>query len=145
MGRSLALAAVLWPLALGSAVWARQGSAEPAWSRVLYAAASTVCHQRPDRSFFTHGVKWPVCGRCSGLYLAAPIGALAALSGRRAKRSPIPARLLVLAAGPTLLTVGIEWFHLLPMTSLVRALAAVPLGAAIAFAIVRVTTEGEVH
>ena len=144
MGRWLALAAVLWPAALGTAVWARQSgsSTSSVLSSVLYLAASKVCHQRPDRSFFTHDVQWPVCGRCSGLYLAAPIGALAALAGgRRSKLSGLPARLGI-AALPTLITIAVEWLGLMPVSSMVRALAALPLGAAIAFALVAVV-EGE--
>jgi uncharacterized membrane protein len=150
VGRWLSLAAVLWPVALGTAVWARQSglSASPAsstWSSVLYLAASKVCHQRPDRSFFTHDVPWPVCARCSGLYLAAPIGAVAALArGRRSKPSRLRA-LLGIAALPTLITIAIEWLGIMPVTSLARALAALPLGAAIAFALVRVTARPEVH
>lgn len=27
------------------------------------------CHQRPDRSFFFHGKQFPVCARCTGVFL----------------------------------------------------------------------------
>lgn len=35
------------------------------------------CHQLPDRSFFFHGMQFPVCARCTGIllgfFLLAPI------------------------------------------------------------------------
>jgi uncharacterized membrane protein len=48
---------------------------------VIYACGSLVCHQRPDRSLTTCGRHWPVCGRCSGLYLGAAAGVLLAAAG----------------------------------------------------------------
>jgi len=48
---------------------------------VVYACGSLVCHQRPERSLVTCGRPWPVCGRCSGLYLGAAAGVLLALVG----------------------------------------------------------------
>ena len=27
------------------------------------------CHQRPDRSFFFHGRQFPVCARCTGVFI----------------------------------------------------------------------------
>lgn len=29
----------------------------------------TGCHQRPDRSFFYHGHQFPVCARCTGVFI----------------------------------------------------------------------------
>jgi hypothetical protein len=119
---------------------------------VLYAAASRICHQRPERSFHTAGVKWPVCGRCSGLYLAAPVGALAAVAASRRRRRPdrsgkttprVENRflyILALASLPTVVTIAGEWFGVMPVTSLARAIAALPLGAAIAYVITRVAS-----
>ena len=69
MVKALAIAAVAWPLVLGGALVARAHDAAPAFVTAIYVAASRVCHQTPERSFHTGGVKWPVCGRCSGLYL----------------------------------------------------------------------------
>jgi len=48
---------------------------------VIYAAGSLVCHQRPERSLTSCGRQWPVCGRCSGLYLGAAAGVLLAAAG----------------------------------------------------------------
>ncbi len=42
-------------------------------------ASTLVCHQRPDRSFHWRGRPLPLCARCTGFYLALPIGLAAAL------------------------------------------------------------------
>ena len=138
--KTLATAAIVWPLALAATIWARQGGEVPVWTMAIYAIGARICHQLPDRSFFTGGVQWPVCARCAGLYASAPIGGLVALFGRR---RPGLARasswlLLVLAALPTAITLLIEWSGLGRPSNLTRFIAAVPLGAAIAFLLVRV-------
>src|SRR6185436_19797703 len=94
LGRLLTAAAIAWPLVAGAALWqraslssipaeaGRPAVSEPAWTTLVYAAASRVCHQRPERSFHTHDVAWPVCARCGGLYLSAPFAALVAFRRR---------------------------------------------------------------
>src|SRR5690349_13151093 len=93
LARLLTTAAIAWPLVAGAALWQRALSSspseagrpavsEPAWASLVYAAAGRVCHQRPERSFHTHDVAWPVCARCTGLYLAAPFAALFAFRRR---------------------------------------------------------------
>jgi uncharacterized membrane protein len=130
----LAVAAVLWPLVLGAALADRVRGDASVWSAAVYLAASRVCHQRPARSFATAGTSWPVCARCSGLYLAAPLGALAALLWRR--RDARLRLLLVLASLPTVASLVFEWTNLWPGTNVDRFAAALPLGAALAFVIV---------
>ena len=98
-----------------------------------------ICHQQPARSFQTAGVQWPVCGRCSGLYLGAPIGAIAIGLARRRPRRPVA--WLAIAAIPTAITLALEWLHLADVTNGARALTALPLGAAIA-AVLVVTAAG---
>ena len=140
----LVIASLLWPTVLASAAATRVAHDAPGFSAMVYVAASRICHQRPERSFHTAGVQWPVCGRCSGLYFAAPVGALLA-AGTVRRRVPTvrvrPARHLVwwlaVASVPTILTVLLEWSGLVPISNLARLLAAVPLGAAIAFTLVR--------
>jgi len=140
---SLVVASFAWPVVLAGATWELVEGRAPIWSGVVYAAASKVCHQRPERSFHTAGVKWPVCGRCSGLYLAAPIGALVAgVAIRRRTTAPRQMAWLALAAVPTAITLAVEWLNLAPVSNLARALAALPLGAMIAFVLVR-TAAGE--
>jgi uncharacterized membrane protein len=137
MTRALVLAACAWPVVLALAVWGRIGGHHPVSADLIYLVASRICHQRPDRSFQTLGVFWPVCGRCAGLYLAAPVGAVAAYIGRRRWDEERLTRWLIVAALPTLITLVGEWLWRLPVTNEMRALAALPLGAVIAFVIVR--------
>jgi uncharacterized membrane protein len=137
--KTLAAAAMAWPLLLASVVWARQDGSQPLWTTVVYLVGSKICHQIAERSFHTNGVQWPVCARCAGLYLAAPIGAVVAIAARRRSRMwAAPAwPIFIVAAVPTLVTLAIEWPGLGAPSNLTRALAALPLGAAIAFLIVR--------
>jgi uncharacterized membrane protein len=140
---SLIVASFVWPVVLGAATWELVEGRTPTWTGVVYAAASRVCHQRPERSFHTAGIKWPVCGRCSGLYLSAPFGAVAAgLALRRRRVVPHQIAWLALAAVPTAATLVVEWLGLAPVSNLARALSALPLGAMIAFVLVR-TAAGE--
>ena len=148
MVKLLVALSLVWPVTLTAAATSRIAEAAPAFSGLVYLAASRVCHQMPDRSFRTGQVQWPVCARCSGLYLAAPIGALAG-DGVVASRRPGPALTsesdrrpslvpwIVAAAVPTALTIALEWLHLAPISSLARAIAALPLGAMVAYAVVR--------
>ena len=143
LGRLLTAAAIAWPLVAGAAVWQRTLSVSvPAWTAVVYVAASRICHQRPERSFHTHDVKWPVCARCAGLYLAAPFAALAAFRRRSMSASRLqPLRLVALAAIPTALTLFWEWGGLGTPSNLVRFATALPLGAAVAFVVIATVTE----
>ncbi|MEZ5317638.1 MAG: DUF2085 domain-containing protein [Vicinamibacterales bacterium] len=137
LARVLVVLSVLWPLTLGLAVWQRATGARDGWAATVYFAGGLVCHQLPARSFSTAGVTWPVCGRCSGLYLAAPLGALAALVWRR-RRTDRDVAWLALAAVPTAATLGLEWGGLVAVSNVMRLAAALPLGAALAWVIVRV-------
>ena len=139
MVKALVIASIVWPIVLGAAAWQRAGGGS-VWSTVVYVAASRVCHQRPERSFHSGGVQWPVCARCSGLYLAAPFGACAAaltLRRRRASRTDRAVGWLLVAAVPTAITFGLEFLGLAAPSNLVRALAALPLGAMLAVVLVR--------
>ena len=136
LARVLLSLAFLWPLVLASGWWTRAGSTtRGGWDTVVYAAGAQVCHQRPDRSFHTADTPWPVCGRCSGLYLAAPVGVVLGRSRRLRPRGSARAWLAA-AALPTAVTLGLEWWGL-PLTNVARALAALPLGAAVAAILVR--------
>jgi uncharacterized membrane protein len=141
MGKAIAAAAVLWPIVLGAATWQRaagEGPARHTAAAVVYYAASHVCHQQPARSFHAGGVPLPVCGRCAGLYLAGALGALAALCGVARRTTVDPRLLLAAAAVPTVLTLALEWFALAPVSNAARFLSALPLGAAVAFVVVRI-------
>jgi hypothetical protein len=151
----LVVAAFVWPMVLAAAVAAdRPGGEPPAWTTGIRAATSWICHQRPERSFFSGAVQWPVCARCSGLYLAAPLGAVLALRRRRVVPGPegpglhptegapgLQARgnaaVFAIAAAPTAIALGLEWLQLAPVSNVVRAAAAAPLGGVVAWLIVR--------
>lgn len=133
LAAALTIGALIWCYALIAAPYAltsdnpRLVSAAAA----VYGAAGLVCHQRAARSFHLAGVQLPVCGRCTGLYLS---GAMGALFGWVASRRPRPTssarRLLILAALPTALSVVLEFSGVAHPSNAIRALCALPLGAA---------------
>lgn len=107
--------------------------------RAAFALGHVICHQRPERSFFGCGLQWPVCGRCSGLYLGAAAGAVLALAlgGRpqRARAAPDSAaarwrRILLISAAPTAVLWTIEFAGLFDAGTIARFAAALPLGMA---------------
>jgi uncharacterized membrane protein len=152
--RVLVAAAVAWPLVAGTALWHRvtHPGDGPAWASVVYLAAGQVCHQQPERSFETSGVAWPVCARCTGLYLAAPFGAFLALGlagrgrGLETQAALRGARgIVALAAVPTALTLAWEWGGLGTPPNPWRLVTALPLGMAVAFVVIQVTRPNQVH
>ena len=134
--KALAAGAILWPLLLVAGAASRIADGPPWLAATVYAAAGTVCHQLPDRSFHTHDAKWPVCARCSGLYMTAPVGAIAAVASRRRLRRSRDLRVLAIAALPTAVSFILEHAGLVAVTSAVRFAAALPLGAALAWVVV---------
>lgn len=102
-------------------------------------AGSLVCHQRPERSFWYNYVQYPVCARCTGLYVGASFGLSAMLFTRRARavrqpRDRVYRRwrlILSLAAVPTVVSIVLERLGG-PSDVVSRAYAALPLGAAAA-------------
>jgi uncharacterized membrane protein len=133
----VAAAVLLWPVALGAALIDRLDHHTSVASTVVYLAAARVCHQRADRSFQTRGAQWPVCARCAGVYLAGPMGLIMAFGGRR--RTPRSlARIVMVAAAPTAVTWVAEVGFGLPVSALLRAASAAPLGAALTLALVSI-------
>jgi predicted membrane protein DUF2085 len=144
IGRRVALAllllAAIWGLALPWLACARQ-SAIP-WlamaGRTAFALGHVICHQRPERSFFSCGVQWPVCGRCAGLYLGAAAGAMLACAlGRRQSDASVRPdsasrwrRVLLASAAPTAALWIIEVAGVIDPGTSARFAAALPLGAA---------------
>jgi uncharacterized membrane protein len=129
---ALTIGACAWLVTLVAATTAR-GSALPG---IVYGLAATICHQRPERSFVVNGRQFPVCARCTGLYVSGAVAALAAGFGaRRAPRSS--RRLLILAAVPTALTIPVEWLGISSLSNEIRAGAALTLGAAAGWTFIR--------
>ena len=128
----LVAASIAWPLLLGAALYQRIHHQNPAWTSAVYLASAIVCHRIPARSFHTAGVQWPVCGRCSGLYFAAPVGALLALVTRRRTRDGrANAGLIGLAAVPAIASIALELLGVSDIGNVGRALTAVPIGVAV--------------
>jgi uncharacterized membrane protein len=138
------IGSLAWPLLLGAAWWdhaEHQVGDRSLWAVVVYMAAGRVCHQQPERSFHAHETQWPVCARCAGLYLAAPLAA-GWFFARRRHVAPIDGvayRWMAVAALPTVATLVWEWGGLGTPPNVVRFLTALPLGAVIAWTLFTVT------
>ena len=105
---------------------------------MVYSGAGVICHQKSERSFHIAGVQQPVCARCTGLYVSGAAAALLAWTVSRRPRVPRRTReVLALAAFPTAFTVAIELVGLAHPSNMVRAICAVPLGAAAAWVFVQ--------
>ena len=109
----------------------------------LYGAGALICHQLPERSFHLGGFQLPVCARCFGLYAGGAMGGLAAAGiGQRLRARPVATNrwnwiVTAVAAVPTGATFVLEWGAGWPMSNTARAIAALWLGAAVAFVVVR--------
>ena len=137
MAKVLVACAIAWPALMATATAARIHGTTPALSTVMYLIGGQVCHQKPERSFSTAGVHWPVCGRCSGLYLAAPLGAIVAWIASRRRVTRPSVVWLAIAAVPTAATFVAEKTGLAEVGNVLRFASALPLGFALAWVIVR--------
>ena len=126
--RSFAVAAFGWAAALPLATWiASRPNARVvpySFAFTVYGLGAWICHQRPDRSFHLWTMQMPVCARCTGIYVGAAIATLTTYVARGRA-------LLVAAALPTVLTLAFEWATGIAPSNVLRALAGVPLGAAL--------------
>ena len=165
--RAFVAASIVWAALLPLAPFAAsQPAPAPFWyglALVVYGAGSFICHQLPARSFHSWSAQWPVCARCTGIYLGAAMAAVVAtvrlkpdtthetvrlkpdttyvrrMSTRRARG------LLVAAALPTAVTLIYEWTTGNTPSNAIRALAGAPLGAAVALIVIealRIQTAG---
>src|SRR5688572_14997247 len=80
--RVLITSSIFWSLLLPLAPFAASRPAPAiAWymlAFLVYGVGSVVCHQLPERSFFLWSAQWPVCARCTGIYVGAAVAALVA-------------------------------------------------------------------
>ena len=132
------------PLAAFAASRPAAASAAYGFALAVYAIGHVICHQLPVRSFHLWTVTLPVCARCTGIYVGAAVTALASsvsrsLPGeaRSAKAGPHanPRIVLLAALMPTAATLIFEWTTGTMPANWIRALAGLPLGAAVAWAI----------
>jgi uncharacterized membrane protein len=133
---ALSWAAVSWTAALLVVGLQPVHRGSPVLIAAVHGVGALVCHQRPERSFHSRGGRFPVCARCTGLYLSGAAGAVLGWLGLA--RSPRRTRLVVLSAAmPTALTLALEWLGLAGVSNQARALAALPLGGAAGWLFVR--------
>jgi uncharacterized membrane protein len=136
--RAFLAGSTVWMLAIPSAAFVASrpaaASAAYAFALAVYAIGHVVCHQLPARSFHLWMVALPVCARCTGIYAGAAATAIV-LRGARVRRQLNPRVVLLLALVPTAATLVFEWTAGVTPSNWIRALAGVPLGAAVAWAI----------
>src|SRR5437870_7109481 len=81
--RAFVAASIAWAVLLPLAPFAASRTAPaPFWyglAFAVYGAGSFICHQLPARSFHTWSAQWPVCARCTGIYLGAAVTAIIAI------------------------------------------------------------------
>jgi len=102
-----------------------------------YLAGAQICHQLPERSFHLGGAQLPVCARCAGIYAGMSLYLVFRVLRSGVPGSTVPGSRVALMAGaiPTIVTVVAEWLGLWAPSNLARAMAGVPLGAAVAFVV----------
>ena len=115
---------------------------------IIFAAGGLICHQRPERSFFFDGFQFPVCARCTGLYVSAGagiVGWLALKFARQWRSVPfdpgVAKRLVLLAAIPTAVSLATGVVGVWDGSNLSRALFAIPLGASAGAVVAAVATK----
>jgi uncharacterized membrane protein len=136
----LTIGALAWAVTLVVAPFVLVHGASLA-AALVYELGALICHQRPERSFHLAGVQLPVCARCFGLYLSGAAGALAAWL-RATRTIPVVHSynvrpVLMVVTLPTAVTVSAEWFGIASSSNVIRAAAALPLGAYLGWLFVR--------
>jgi uncharacterized membrane protein len=137
--RAFLAGSVAWAAALPLAAFAASRPDGPsigyAFALTAYAIGHAICHQLPARSFHLWGASLPVCARCAGIYAGAAATAVV-MRAARVRPDAARARLVLLLAGvPTAATLVFEWTTGVMPANAIRALAGLPLGAAVAWAI----------
>ena len=135
-------AAVAWMMLLVAAPFVASRAHASALGTLLvagvYGAGSIVCHQLAERSYRLWNMQMPVCARCAGIYAGAAVSAVCAALYRTTAVVRHARVLLALAVTPTLLTLVYEWTTGGMPAHAIRAVAGIPIGAAVAWLVVTV-------
>ena len=100
----------------------------------IYRAFGTLCHQRPDRSYFIDGHKFAVCSRCTGLYAGFAFTLLIYPLIRSLRNATTPPLIfLILAAIPLAIDFSLTFFGIWENTHTSRLLTGALLGSATVF------------
>ncbi len=67
-----------------------------------------LCHQIPDRSFFAHEHQYPLCARCTGMYLGFVTGIVGLALRRRLKAARLPPTPIVVMLVGFIVAMGID-------------------------------------
>lgn len=104
-------------------------------SEIIFAIGSIICHQRPERSFFWAAHQFPVCARCTGLYVSAAIGLMSWVAIKlhdRKRLRPIDPRaaraILIATAMPTAISLATGALGVWDGSNIIRAILALPPG-----------------
>ena len=115
---------------------------------LIFSAGSLICHQLPERSFFVDGYQFPVCARCTGLYLSGAAGVAGWLGlkiTRRWRALPfdpdLAKRLLLISAVPTAVSFATGVLGVWDGSNVTRAMLAIPLGASAGAMVAAVATK----
>ena len=143
--RAFLVASVTWAASIPLTAFAASRPDAPSlaygFAVAVYSIGHLICHQLPIRSFHLWGAALPVCARCSGIYVAAGLASIAMalqpvrLRTRHDGRPIEPRLVLLLAFVPTAATLVFEWTTGVTPANWVRALAGIPLGVAVAWAV----------
>ena len=67
-----------------------------------------LCHQMPDRSFFAHEHQYPLCARCTGMYLGFVTGVIFLLLRGRTKAARLPPQPIIVLLVGFIVIMGID-------------------------------------
>jgi len=69
-----ALSLALLLATFGPMIALASGTEIPGWERLVHETSGPFCHQLPDRSFVLHNHVFPLCTRCSGMWIGITAG-----------------------------------------------------------------------
>jgi len=88
------------------------GKSIKVWIFLMRLGAITGCHQMNQRSLFFRGYQFPVCARCTGLFVGQTAGLVFALlmAGAVSHAALFDIKILGLCAGLSVMALGIDGF-----------------------------------